>query len=454
MSYLNDDPIYALCTVYGVSAIAVYRVSGKGSIRLLNRILDRKIVKTESKSLVFRKLAYEGKHIDDALLSVFAKGHGYTKEECVEISIHGSISIIGMLDSILGRIGFRKALRGEFTYRALRNGGLTVLQAESVLALINSKSENQQRQALESMAGALDEAFSQIRERLVSIASGFELQLDYSEDEYDESISFPENEISELIGRVASLISGYEMSKKREEGVGIVIFGKTNEGKSSLFNFLLKNDRSIVSPIRGTTRDYVGEEATICGQNVMLYDTAGLNDTDDAIESEGIRRSMRKAEEADLIIYFASDDKDNARYDRIIGKLESDGKPVIRVRGKSDLRIKRARSSTKGKEIFISCKTGEGIDVLTAEISKRIKGILKFDEGTMLLTSARQENILRRILKTLKKIGKKPPVEVCAILVSDALRDLSELVSGNSDSSGEIAEEVLDEIFSKFCVGK
>ncbi|HAL18368.1 MAG TPA: tRNA uridine-5-carboxymethylaminomethyl(34) synthesis GTPase MnmE, partial [Spirochaetaceae bacterium] len=438
MSYLNDDPIYALCTVYGVSAIAVYRVSGKGSIRLLNKILDRKIVVPENKCLAFRKLVCDGKHIDDALLSVFAKGHGYTKEECVEISIHGSVSIIGTLDRVFGRIGFRKALRGEFTYRALRNGALTVLQAESVLALINSRSENQQRQALESMAGALDEAFSQIREHLVSIASGFELQLDYSEDEYDEHISFPENEISELIGSIASLISGYEMSKKREEGVGIVIFGKTNEGKSSLFNFLLKDDRSIVSPIRGTTRDYVGEEATICGQKVMLYDTAGLNETDDAIESEGIRRSVRKAEEADLIIYFASDDEDNAQYDRIIRRLEADGKPVIRVRGKSDLRIKRAAAGSNGDEIFISCKTGDGIDALVAEISKRIKGILRLDEGGMLLTSARQENILRRILQTLKKIKSKPPIEICAILVSEALQDLSELVSGSS-SSGEIA---------------
>ena len=451
MSYLNDDPIYALCTVYGVSAIAVFRVSGKGSIQLVNKLLSRRISKPKDKALAFRKLQYDGKPIDEALLTIFSDGHGYTREECVEISIHGSVFIIDLLDRILGRIGFRKALRGEFTYRALRNGGLTMMQAESVLSLISSKNEDQQRNALESMAGALDESVSEIRAKLVSAASVFELQLDYSDDEYDEEPSFPSEEISFARDRVSALIAGYEVSKRRFDGVRIVIFGKTNEGKSSLFNFLLKDSRSIVSPQRGTTRDYVGEEAVVAGQRVMLYDTAGLNESDDVIENEGIRRSLAKAEESDLIVYFVSDD--SVEYDKIISRFESGGKPVIRVRGKSDLR-KHGEEGRVSGAIDISCKTGEGVDELIAEISKRISGILKTDEGDMLLTSARQENILRRVLAGIERLEKRPPVEICAMIASEAICDLTELIRGTASSSGEISEEVLDEVFSRFCVGK
>ena len=452
---IDSDPIYALATPYESSAIAVFRVSGDTSLVKLNGILTKPIaLKKEGKGLFYRTLAYKNIKIDDCLISVFSKGHGYTREEAAEIQVHGSLAVIDLLDEVLNKIGFRKAERGEFSYRAVRNGSLSLSEAENVLSLINAKSESQREAAYKNLNGELDARLEGIKKSLIEIASLYELQLDYAEDEYQENISFPKEKLEAIKKDILSLIKSYDISKKREDGLKLVLFGKTNEGKSSLFNILLRHNRAIVSSRAGTTRDYIREEVVLAGERVFLYDTAGLNENSEELEDIGIGKSLELAKEADIVICFVSGD-DN--YDVEIKKLEKSKKHIIKVSNKSDLEKNKdiKKISDSSDVIAISCKTMEGIDSLIAILIKEIKKCLKLSSKTrnseVYITSSRQKINLEEVLGFLNKINAKSDLEIASFLLRSAINKLNETIGRKAE---DLSQEILDSVFSNFCVGK
>ena len=294
--YFDFSPIYALATPYGKSAIAVFRTSGEGTFDLINKIFSSKLKREDIKCPQI-KYGYirdnkTGEAVDEVVLSVFPKGHGYTKEEAVEINIHGSLAVIKKLSKLLENVGFRQAEGGEFSYRAYKTGTLTLPEAEAVLDIIESTSEKATSYALKTRMGFLDKRIEDVYKDIVNLSSLFELQLDYSEDEFDEDISFPEHEVDKIKRELKNLVNTYKVSNIVKGGINVILVGATNAGKSTLFNTLLKSNRSIVSDEKGTTRDYIKESIEINGVCINLYDTAGINSQARGVEKIGVSRTM------------------------------------------------------------------------------------------------------------------------------------------------------------------
>ena len=279
----------------------------------------------------------------------YAHGHGYTSEEAFEVICHGSIAVISRLSGLLEDIGFRKAEKGEFTYRAFLHGRMDLTEAEAVEEIVSSRSDRARADALSRLSGSLRAAAGEIRETLLDILASLEVQLDYGEDEIPEDWEFPEEEIGQVIVRLESIASTFSSSRLYSHGALVVLAGRANAGKSSLYNALLKEDRSIVSPEEGTTRDYIETDAMIEGIPVRLVDTAGLREAGGAVEAEGIRRTEGMMRDADLIVYVLDGDEDDAAV--------PDG--ALIVRSKRDL-------TGIGEGLSFSSVTGEGLPEVVA----------------------------------------------------------------------------------------
>ena len=450
--YFSFDPIYALATPPIKSAIAVFRVSGKGCIALLNMALDKPIDLNSksfvsSKALFYRKILLSDKSIlDDCLVSVFKDGSGYTKEEAAEISVHGSLAVISALDDLFLKTGFRKALKGEFTFRAMQNGRLTLLESEAVLELIDSDSEVMRKNASLRLSGALDKKLNSIYEELLEISSIFELQMDYSDDEFDEDVSFPKEKIDIVKNKIIKLLQSFQISRKEEDGIKIVLLGDTNAGKSTLFNYLLRENRSIVSNRRGTTRDYIKEEIELFGYKVVLYDTAGLNANAKEVEKSGIKRTLSLVKNADIIIKFlnkAEMDAQRTTYD----------KRYIFIKNKIDKKDFAYPDDNTSDVVFISAKNGENIDKLLVLLKERIALLTQSDFGLegVFVNSIRQKRLLEDTLDSLNALKENEKIEILTIEAQNALVSIRALLGMDDES---VSNTVLDEIFSRFCVGK
>ena len=436
-AYTTDEPIYALATAFAPSALSVVRTSGDDCIQMVSRIFSSKkrLLAVESTALVHGYLqTLEGERIDEVVLSVYRKGHGYTGEEAVEISAHGSLSGLRRIFRALEAAGFRKAKRGEFTFRAFMHGRMDLTQAEAVEEIISSRSELSQAKALDRLEGRLRKKLEDYREKLLLILSSLEVQLDYAEDEIPEDWVFPEDEVDEIITGLERLLASYDSSRLFREGAKVVLAGSTNAGKSSLFNLLMKENRAIVSAVPGTTRDYIEAWSEIRGIPVRLYDTAGLRDSGDEIESEGIRRSEKLMEEADLVLFLV-DPTDPKLPEK---KMDN----MIVLYSKSDLE--------RSEGLSISSETGEGIENLFDEIESFLtKGARELDE--IVIDSERQRDEIRACLETLravKAIRRDTSVDVYALYFQSALTSIGTI-------TGEVTgEELLETLFSRFCVGK
>lgn len=436
-AYTTDEPIYALATAFAPSALSVVRTSGDGCIQMICRIFSSKkrLLAVEGSALVHGYLeTLEGERIDEVVLSVYRKGHGYTGEEAVEISAHGSLSGLRRIFRALESVGFRQAKRGEFTFRAFMHGRMDLTQAEAVEEIISSRSELSQARALDRLEGRLRRRLEEYREKLLLILSSLEVQLDYAEDEIPEDWVFPEAEVDEIISGLERLSASFDSSRLFREGAKIVLAGSTNAGKSSLFNLLMKENRAIVSSVPGTTRDYIEAWSEIRGIPVRLYDTAGLRESSDEIESEGIRRSEKLMQDADLVLFLV-DPTDPRLPER---KLDN----MIVIYSKSDLE--------RGEGLSISSETGEGIKELLDEIESFLtRGSRELDE--IVIDSVRQRDEIRACLETLRaarSLRRTTSVDVYALYFQSALTSIGTI-------TGEVTgEELLETLFSRFCVGK
>lgn len=438
-SYNVDEPIYALATAYAPSALAVIRLSGRNTIEMLSHAFSSssRLKKAASKTLVHGYILDEGDvRIDEVVLAVYREGSGYTGEEAAEISCHGSLVVLRRLFSRLEQLGFKRAEKGEFTFRAFMHGRMDLTQAEAVEEIIHSKSEISQEKALDRLSGKLRDSLAAVKTRLVDILASLEVQLDYAEDEIIDEWVFPEAEVSSIISSLKALSSTYGASRIYREGAKVVLAGAANAGKSSLFNLLVKEDRAIVSPVPGTTRDFIETWIDLDGIPVRLFDTAGLRSSDDVVESEGIRRSEALMDDADLIIYLV--DPDDALLPEDI-----DRERTLVVYSKRDKR-------RMADDLSISSVTGEGVSELIDEVKERLMGLSPQEEGGLSIDSERQYSYLLSCIDALESAErcKDAPVDIMAMFFQSALESLGYI-------TGEVTtEDLLDTLFSKFCLGK
>ncbi|WP_162339540.1 tRNA uridine-5-carboxymethylaminomethyl(34) synthesis GTPase MnmE [Cyclobacterium salsum] len=452
-----DDTIVALATPQGVGAIAVIRLSGTEAIRICNRVFFGKNLEEQaSHTIHFGTLRDGDKVIDEVLVSVFISPRSFTKENVVEISTHGSSYIINQVLRLLIRQGARPAEPGEFTQRAFLNGQFDLAQAEAVADLIHSDSEASHQAALHQMRGGFSQEIRELREKLIHFASMIELELDFTE----EDVEFASRDdlrvlVEKLLRVVENLISSFDLGNVIKNGVPTVIAGKPNAGKSTLLNALLNEERAIVSDIAGTTRDLIEDEINIGGVMFRFIDTAGLRETTDTIEAMGVNRTREKMKSASLILYlFDLGDTDMVEINRDVNQLENIGVPFIKVANKMDKANSQFISALKEKypdTVFIAAGKKENLDELKEKVLELVN-LDKFRTGNTVVTNIRHFDSLTRTRESLLDVLGGLDQEVTNdFLAMDIRRSLHYL----GEITGEITtDDLLANIFSKFCIGK
>ena len=446
--YNPYDVIFALATAWATSAIAVVRVSGEGCIRSLSKAIrtGQDICKANTNSAIYCHLMdpADGSKVDDIVLTIYRDGHGYTGEEALEVSCHGGLQVVKAVLKVMENLGFRQALPGEFTMRAFLHGKMDLTRAEAVNELINAQGRAGRKMALNRLNGALFKRISEIKAIILEIMSIVEVQLDYSEGEIGEDLEFPIDKLDSAISALSGIRETYSTGRLFSQGARVVLAGPSNAGKSSLFNMLLKEERSIVSPTMGTTRDYIEAMCTIGGIPVRLYDTAGFRSLSESeIEEEGIRRSRSLMEAADIIIYMADATGETSADEAVL----SDSR-CIAVLNKTDLTDKRREGF-----LSLSVSTGAGFSELCDEIVSRLTSDMVIpDDSSVIIENERQKSDLQRAETALQgartAVENDLPLDIVSMDIQEALEALGEL-------TGEVTtDDILDRIFGSFCVGK
>jgi tRNA modification GTPase len=450
---LKEDTIVALATPAGVGAISVIRVSGPQSFISIDKFFKGKgkIEDAASHTLHYGNIVdQDGLHIDDVLISVFRAPNSYTGEDSVEISTHGNPLITQkIIELLISNPDLRIAEAGEFTKKAFLNNRLDLAKAEAVADVINSRTEASLRGARNQLDGFLSIKVGDLRNQLINSSSFIELELDFAEEEI-EFVNQDEllKRIDAIIIEIDTLLESYEVGRVIRDGVNVAIVGKPNVGKSSLLNYILKESRAIVSEIPGTTRDVIREEVSIEGILFRLFDTAGIRFSEDSIEKEGIFRSQETVRNADIII-FLEDVKQGESKELMLDILNiSSQDKILRVINKIDLE----KNFESNIELRISAKTGEGIDNLFKALKQKAIGNENYTEKTAIVTNLRHHNCLKRARENLinarESILKKMSGEFISVDLRNAEMNLAEII-------GEVtSEDILNNIFMKFCIGK
>ncbi len=453
----NEETIIALATPQGVGAIGVIRLSGPKSIQLVNQVFKGKNLESqESHTIHFGTIRDGDKILDEVLISLFIAPKSFTKENVIEISCHGSNFIIRQIIQLLIRKGARPAKPGEFTKRAFMNGQFDLAQAEAVADLINADSEAAHHAALNQMRGGFSGEIKHLREELIHFASMIELELDFGE----EDVEFASrDDLKELVNKllkvVNALIHSFDLGNVIKNGVPTVIAGKPNAGKSTLLNALLNEEKAIVSDIAGTTRDFIEDEIIIGGVAFRFIDTAGLRDTTDTIEAIGVERSLAKMKEASLIIYlFDLAELDIVEMNQEINRLENTGVPFLKLGNKLDKVEESVVEDLQTQHpdmLFLSAKSPEHVEKLKERILELVN-LDKFKRGDTVVTNIRHYDSLLQTKNSLDQviegIDNQVTNDFVAMDIRQALHYLGEI-------TGEITtDDLLANIFSKFCIGK
>lgn len=452
----NDQTIVALATPAGSGAIGIIRLSGPDAITIAQSVFKGKdLIRQESHTIHFGHIMDGEVMLDEVLVSLFIAPRSYTRENVVEISCHGSQYIIESIIKLLIRKGARAAKPGEFTLRAFLNGQLDLSQAEAVADLIASNSKASQQVALQQLRGGFSNQLQVLREQLVQFASLIELELDFSEEDVEfanrDQLKQLIFDISRVIG---SLIQSFELGNAIKQGVNTVIAGRPNAGKSTLLNALLNEERAIVSHIPGTTRDTIEEVLNIQGINFRLIDTAGIREATDAIEQIGVQRTMEKISQSAILIYVY--DASEITFEQLKQDLQSLEKPGIAmlvVANKIDLLSQEEIDALPHPQntVFISAKQKFHIDDLKNKVyHTAIKDQLTGSE--MLVTNIRHLEALQKTEEALSKVliglDTQTTSDFLATDIKQALHYLGEITGAVT------TDDLLENIFSKFCIGK
>ena len=459
LNYLSgwDDTIVALATPQGIGAIGVIRLSGKDAIGIVNKIFPSKdLSKQSSHTIHVGFLKENGNDIDEAVVSLFKTPKSYTGEDVVEISCHGSPFVQQQVIQACIRNGARLAKPGEFTQRAFLNGKLDLAQAEAVADLIASNTNASQKAALHNIRGGFSNFLKQLREDLIRFSALIELELDFSQEDVEFADRTKFYELVEGAGSVTTqLLESFRLGNVIKNGVSVAIIGKPNAGKSTLLNTLLNENRAIVSDIAGTTRDTIEEVINIDGILFRLIDTAGIRESSsDVIELIGMEKSREKISQSDEVIYiFDVNTETHGEVGAAIALIRENNPDYLLVGNKVDvLGLEKAAQKYTGEDIlFISAKDQLNIDLLKERlVDKVIQGNIN-TENTI-ITNARHYEALKEVDRSLADIktglDKKIPGDLLALDIRRCLHYISEI-------TGDITNEnVLDYIFSKFCIGK
>lgn len=455
------DTIAAISSAAGNSGIGIIRVSGDEAIEVVDKIFrpankNKKLVNVESHTVHYGHIMDGDKTLDQVLVIVMKNPHSYTGEDTVEIDCHGGMLILKKVLDLVLKNGARTAEPGEFTKRAFLNGRIDLSQAEAVMDLINSKNDFALNSSIEQLKGGVSDAIKDIRKDIIYHIAFIESALDDPEhislDGYDEEIT---EMLNENINKISKLINSFDNGRIMKEGIKTVILGKPNAGKSSLLNLMLGEDRAIVTDIEGTTRDTLEENINFNGLSLKIIDTAGIRDTEDLVERIGVNKAKEIAKEGDLIIYVVDGSRELDDNDREIIKLINDKQAIILV-NKSDMdtviNIDELKKDSNRDVILFSAKNGEGMDQLEEEIRNMFySGKVTYNDQVY-ITNARHKEALENALESLKQVKNSVdagmPEDFYSIDLMDAYTDLG-LIIGES-----VEDDLVNEIFSKFCMGK
>ena len=481
-SYTPEEAISSIATALAPAALGIVRLSGKNCIELVSKVFSRPkaLLAAPGNTLVYGWIQEGGeglplaadcspcehssatpsageapttppKKIDEVMLAVYRAPKSFTGEDMVEIFCHGGPAVVTAIQTLMLKSGFRQALRGEYTFRAYINGKTDLTKAEAVKEIIDSHTDAGRSHAVGRLSGSLFEEIDSIKKLIVDTLAAIEVEIEYPEDEETIADTFDRKDIELARDRLQTLADSWKGEKLYQDGARVVLAGRTNAGKSSLFNAILKEERAIVSDIEGTTRDWLESWASINGIPVRLFDTAGLRKTDDVIEAQGVELSRNLASDADLVLYLIdSTTKPTAEDEEFIKNCKE---PLIVVWTKSDKNEDvRPAYETTCPQIQISSKTGTGIPLLFAQIAKILTSGLTTDREQAGLGSARQRDSVAEALENVKH----------ALISADdnytldaVVQDLEEALDCLGEVTGDVTpDDVLGSIFANFCVGK
>ena len=447
-----DDTIAAISTAQGIGAISIIRVSGPKAFEIVSKIFsNKKFLEAPSHTIHYGYIVDNGKKIDEVLVSKMNGPKTFTCEDVAEINAHGGITTTNEILELVLVNGARLAEPGEFTKRAFLNGRIDLTEAEGIMDLINSKTDKAREMALNQVSGEVSNLIRDLRNDLAGIISNIEVNIDYPE--YEDTPVMTNNKVKNSLNSLEKKINNIlEKSNEGEiikNGIKTVIAGKPNVGKSSLLNRLLGEDRAIVTDVQGTTRDSI--EASLVIDNIVLnlIDTAGIRDTSDTVESIGVSKSLSLIDQADLVLFVLNYNEEMTADERMILEKIRDKNHIIIV-NKTDLE-KKLDTSKLDNPIYISIKDDKNID----EIKDRIKELFnleKIETGDLTyLTSARSKAILRQVLDSVSDVREgidNYPIDIVEIDLKKIWNLLGDIIGEN------YSEELLDELFSRFCVGK
>jgi tRNA modification GTPase len=452
--------IAAISTATGVGGIGIVRMSGDKTFEILNRFFKpkhkQKIEDIKGYTIKYGNIVDKnGEIIDEVLISYFKAPKSYTKENMCEINSHGGIVIINKILEICLENGAMLAEPGEFTKRAFLNGRIDLAQAEAVIDIINAKTDKEAKVSLNQLEGALSKNITDIRKDILSIMADIEASIDYPEYDIEETT----NEkilvfLDKIDGKLKKLEESFNNGKILREGISTVILGRPNAGKSSLLNLILNEERAIVTDIEGTTRDTIEEYISIDGIPLKIIDTAGIRNAKDEVEQIGVKKAKELAEKSDIIIAIFDSSRDLNNEDFEILDIIKNKNAII-ILNKIDLenKINYEKISKINKPIIeMSTKTGVGKEKLYSEISK----IFKFNDiannGELIVSNNRHKYLIKNARKNIEickdTINKNMPLDIISSVIKQILEDLG-AITGES-----VTEDIINEIFSKFCLGK
>ena len=450
-----NDTICAISTSLGIGAISIIRLSGSDAIKIANELFDgENLLAAKSHTIHYGHIVDKDEVIDEVLVSIMKSPKTFTREDVVEINCHGGIATTNKVLELLLLHGARLAEPGEFTKRAFLNGRIDLMEAEAVMDLINGKTEEARRVAINQLQGSGSKLISSLRDDLVKIISNIEVNIDYPEynDIYEVTLKDIKEKIDYFKENLTNIIQEYENGRILSHGIKTVIIGRPNVGKSSILNKLLDTNKAIVTDIPGTTRDIVEGSVSLNGIELNIIDTAGIRETDDKVEKIGVERSLAKIDEADLVLVVLNNNEELNDDDLEILEKTKDKTSII-VINKNDLENKIDLSKLDNREIIYTNTIDlKGIESLKNKIISmfNLEKIKKKDYNY--ITNIRQITKIKECLNRINDISMSLENNIPLDMIEIDLRDIWNILGEIIGES--YTEELLDELFSKFCVGK